>query len=95
LNIKNQVIKIETISIGSLNENVVHPREVFKPAIAYASASIIVAHNHPSGDLTPSQDDINITKRLVETGKAIGIDLLDHIIIAGSNFLSMKEKNII
>ncbi|MBZ4662323.1 MAG: hypothetical protein JG776_5 [Caloramator sp.] len=95
LNTKNYVIQIKDISIGSLNSSVVHPREVFIEAIKVSSASIILCHNHPSGDVTPSQEDINITKRLIEAGKIIGIEVLDHIIIGDINYLSFKEKNII
>ncbi|MCZ7355544.1 MAG: DNA repair protein RadC [Candidatus Methanoperedens sp.] len=91
LDTKNQIIKEETISIGSLNANIVHPREVFKTALAESAAHIIVAHNHPSGDPTPSREDIEITKKLVETGKIIGIDVLDHVIIGDGRHFSMKE----
>lgn len=91
LDTKNQVIKQETISIGSLNANVVHPREVFKTAIRESSAHIIVAHNHPSGDPTPSREDIEITKKLVETGNVVGISVLDHVIIGDGRHFSMKE----
>ncbi|MFA9398952.1 MAG: DNA repair protein RadC [Clostridiaceae bacterium] len=95
LNTKNIVIKIEDISIGSLNSSIVHPREVFTVAVEYSSASIIICHNHPSGDPSPSSEDINITKRLVECGKLLGIAVLDHIIIGNGKFISLKEKGII
>lgn len=95
LNTKNYVIQIKDISIGSLNSSIVHPREVFIEAIKVSSAAIILCHNHPSGDVTPSQEDINITKRLIEAGKIIGIEVLDHIIIGDINYLSFKGKNII
>ena len=91
LDTKNQVIKEETISVGSLNANIVHPREVFKLALAESAAHIIVAHNHPSGDPTPSREDIEITKKLVQTGNIMGITLLDHIIIGDGRHFSMKE----
>jgi len=91
LDTKNQIIKQETISIGSLNANVVHPREVFKTAIRESAAHIIVAHNHPSGDPTPSREDIEITKKLVETGNIMGITVLDHVIIGDGRHFSMKE----
>ncbi len=91
LDTKNQIIKQETISIGSLNANIVHPREVFKAAIRESAAHIIVAHNHPSGDPTPSREDIEITKKLVETGKVMGIDVLDHVIVGDGRHFSMKE----
>ena len=91
LDTKNQVIKEGTISIGSLNANIVHPREVFKMALAESAAHIIVAHNHPSGDPTPSKEDIEITKKLVETGNIMGITVLDHVIIGDGRHFSMKE----
>lgn len=92
LNTKNQVIHQQTIFIGSLNASIVHPREVFREAVRRSSASIICAHNHPSGDPTPSQEDIQVTKRLVEAGKMMGIELLDHIVIGNRKFVSLKEK---
>ncbi len=91
LDTKNQIIREETISIGSLNANIVHPREVFKTALSVSAAHIIVAHNHPSGDPTPSREDIEITKKLMEAGKIIGIDVLDHVIIGDGRHFSMKE----
>ncbi|MBU5466528.1 DNA repair protein RadC [Virgibacillus sp. MSJ-26] len=92
LNTKNQIIHRQTIFIGSLNASIVHPREVFREAVKRSAASIIVAHNHPSGDPTPSQEDIHVTRRLVESGKMIGIELLDHLIIGNRKFVSLKEK---
>lgn len=92
LNTKNQVIHRKTVFIGSLNASIVHPREVFKEAIKRSAASIICAHNHPSGDPTPSREDIEVTKRLVECGRMIGIELLDHLIIGDRKFVSLKEK---
>ncbi|BDG46305.1 MULTISPECIES: DNA repair protein RadC [Parageobacillus] len=92
LNTKNQVIYRKTIFIGSLNASIVHPREVFKEAIKRSAASIICAHNHPSGDPTPSREDIDVTKRLAECGRIIGIELLDHLIIGDQKFVSLKEK---
>lgn len=95
LNTKNIVISIKDVSIGSLNSSIVHPREVFNEAIKKNSASIIVSHNHPSGDPTPSGEDINLTHRLSECGKLIGIELLDHIIIGNGIYISLKEKGIL
>ena len=95
LDSRNQEIKRETISIGSLNANLVHPREVFEPAIRNLAAQIILAHNHPSGDPEPSEDDLEITKRLVESGKILGIEVIDHIIIAKNDFFSFKERKLI
>ncbi|WP_226583378.1 RadC family protein [Halobacillus litoralis] len=92
LNTKNQVLHRQTIFIGSLNASIVHPREVFKEAVKRSAASIICAHNHPSGDPTPSQEDIQVTRRLKECGKMIGIELLDHIVIGDRKFISLKEK---
>lgn len=95
LNVKNIVIDIKTISIGSLNSSIVHPREVFVEAIKKHSASIILCHNHPSGDPNPSMEDINLTRRLKECSKILGIDLLDHIIIGNEIYVSLKEKGLV
>lgn len=96
MDIKNQPTSISVVSVGSLNSSIVHPREVFKIAILSNAASIIIFHNHPSGDVTPSSEDINITHRLKEVGKLIGIDLIDHIIIGSEgSYCSLKEKEIL
>jgi len=95
LNARNQLIHQETISIGSLNTNIVHPREVFEPAITKHAVSIIIAHNHPSGSTEPSEEDLQITKRLIKSGKLLGIEVVDHLIITGKGFLSFKEKRLI
>ncbi|WP_409306053.1 RadC family protein [Peribacillus sp. SCS-155] len=92
LNTKNQVLHKQTVFIGSLNASIVHPREVYKEAFRRSAASIICIHNHPSGDPTPSREDIEVTKRLAECGKIIGIDLLDHVIIGEQKYVSLKEK---
>lgn len=92
LNTKNHIVAKETLSMGSLNASLVHPREVFRAAIKQGSASLICAHNHPSGDPTPSREDINLTNRLVEAGNIIGIELLDHVIIGDGIFVSLKEQ---
>ena len=89
LNSHHKVIHDEVISIGTINSNLIHPREVFAPAIQYGAAGIILAHNHPSGSITPSQADIEITKQLVEVGKIIGINLLDHVIVSKEGFASI------
>lgn len=94
LNTKNRVIFKEIISIGSLNAAIVHPREVFRAALKRCSASILCSHNHPSGDSTPSPEDIELTKRLVSAGEIIGIEVLDHIIIGGSSYVSLKEQGL-
>ncbi|MEG2983607.1 MAG: DNA repair protein RadC [Peptostreptococcaceae bacterium] len=96
LDTKNKVNSLEVVSTGSLNSTIVHPREVFKSAILSNAASIIIAHNHPSGDVTPSREDENITARLKEASRIIGIELLDHIILGyGDTYLSFKEKGLI
>jgi DNA repair protein RadC len=91
LNTKNRVIGRQTLSIGSLNASVVHPREVFRAAIRRSSASILCAHNHPSGDPTPSPEDLQLTRRLSEAGELVGIELLDHIVIGDNRYVSLKE----
>ncbi|MEA2097958.1 MAG: DNA repair protein RadC [Patescibacteria group bacterium] len=86
---------VAEVSIGSLNASIVHPREVFSEAIKNKAASVIFVHNHPSGDPEPSEDDLEITKRLVDGGKILGIEVVDHVIVAKDRFLSFKEKGII
>ncbi len=93
LNSRNVVIHEETVSIGSLNANIVHPREVFRPAISRSAAAVILAHNHPSGDVTPSQEDLNLTARLVEAGRLLGIEVLDHLIVGESRYLSFRSES--
>ena len=93
LDVRNGLIGIETVSIGSLTATIVHPREVLKGALLCNSAGLIVAHNHPSGDSTPSPEDRDTTKRLSRAGEIMGIPLLDHIIIASDSYFSFKEKN--
>lgn len=92
LNVKNQILFRETVFIGSLNASIVHPRETFKQLIRRSCASVIVAHNHPSGNPAPSSEDIDVTKRLTEVGNIVGIELLDHIIVGAESFISLKEK---
>lgn len=92
LNVKNKVIAKRELFVGSLNASVVHPREIFREAVAHSSASIIVCHNHPSGDTTPSPEDVEVTKRLYEAGKLIGVELIDHVIIGSGRYTSLKEK---
>lgn len=93
LNSRYQVIHEEIISIGSLTANIVHPREVFQPAIEYSAVAVIVAHNHPSGMLEATKEDIIATNQLIAAGKVLGVDLLDHLIIAGGSFASLVERN--
>lgn len=95
LNTKNQIIGEETIFIGTLNSSLVHPREVFMYAVKYSAAGIICLHNHPSGDCIPSQEDISVTKRLIDNGELMGINVLDHLIIGDKKYTSLKEKGYI
>jgi DNA repair protein RadC len=92
LDTKNHVIREEIISIGSLNANIVHPREVFKAALMESCASVILSHNHPSGDPTPSREDIAVTEKLAEGGKLLGIDVLDHVVIGDGRYVSLKDE---
>ena len=95
LDSRNKLISIDDVSIGTINANLVHPREVFKTAIQHLAVSIILVHNHPSGDPEPSEDDLEITKRITKVGKLIGINVLDHIIITKAKFFSFKDKKLI
>ncbi len=92
LNTKNEIMFRETIFTGSLNASIVHPRETFLPLIKRCCASASVAHNHPSGQPQPSREDIDVTKRLSEVGKVVGIEILDHLIIGAEKYISLKEK---
>lgn len=95
LDSRNQEIKREIISVGSLNASLVHPREVFEPAVKNLAAQIVLAHNHPSGDPEPSEEDLEINKRLVEAGKILGIEVIDHIIVTQNSYFSFKEKELL
>jgi len=95
LNVKNQIISFEVVSTGSLTSSLVHPREVYKGAILSNSASVIFMHNHPSGDPEPSTDDMEITKRLEKAGNILGINVLDHIIVASGGFYSFRQNKLI
>ena len=94
LNAKNKIVAVHEVSRGILNRSLVHPREVFKPAVLHNAAAIICFHNHPSGDPEPSRDDIEITKRLVEAGKIMAIGILDHIIVGDGRYVSLKEMGV-
>jgi len=94
LNTKNNVIFQKDVFKGGLSTSIVHPREIFKSALSVSAASVIIIHNHPSGDPTPSKEDINITSRIKESGEIMGIKLLDHIIV-GNGFISLKEKSLL
>lgn len=95
LNTKNKVAAISTVSIGTLNSSPVHPREIFTVACLANSAAIILVHNHPSGDPTPSKEDLDVTKRLSEAGKLIGIEVFDHLIVGDGRYVSLKEKGVL
>ena len=95
LDTRNHLINYKLISVGSLDTSVVHPREVFKEAISSHAASVIFAHNHPSGDPEPSKEDIELTKRLAKAGEIMGIDVLDHIIVCDKSYSSLKAKNLL
>ncbi|MEK7213646.1 MAG: DNA repair protein RadC [Patescibacteria group bacterium] len=92
LNSHNRIVHDEVISIGTINTNIVHPREVFRPAIEYSAAAVVLAHNHPSNIVTPSAQDIEITNQLVSAGKILGINVLDHVIITKSTYISIKAN---
>lgn len=95
LNAKNRVIDKYLISIGTVSSALVHPRECFRPAILDAASSVILAHPHPSGDCCPSSEDIKVTRQLVSAGECLGIKVLDHVIIAGDDHLSLKESGLV
>jgi len=94
LNIKNRIVAVHEISRGTLNSSMAHPREVFKPAILHNAASIICFHNHPSGDPEPSKEDVELSNRLVEAGKILGIEVFDHIVVGDEGYVSLKERGV-
>lgn len=95
LNIKNQILSMPIVSIGSLTSSIVHPREVFKVAFQGTAASIVLVHNHPSGDPTPSPEDISVTRRLIKVGQLMDIPVLDHVVIGDNRYVSLKEQGLI
>ncbi|MFI5372973.1 MAG: RadC family protein, partial [Candidatus Eisenbacteria bacterium] len=95
LNARHELQVRETVSIGSLNASIVHPREVFLPAITHSAASVILVHNHPSGDPEPSEEDLGITRRLVEVGELVGIGVLDHVIVAERGVVSLRARELL
>ena len=95
LNARNELLRREFISIGILDASIVHPREVFGPAIKHCAASIILVHNHPSGNTNPSEDDRNLTKKLIDSGEILGIEVLDHIIVSSNDYFSFKDNGIL
>ena len=94
LDTRSRLIKVSELSVGSLDSSIVHPREVFKEAISASAASVIFAHNHPSGDTTPSEEDIKLTKRLADAGELMGIEVLDHVIVCDRSYLSLKREGL-
>jgi DNA repair protein RadC len=95
LNARHEVMGQETVSVGSLNASIVHPREVFRTAVLASAASIVLVHNHPSGDPEPSEEDLSITKRLVEAGELLGIGVLDHVIVASRGVVSLRSRQLL
>lgn len=92
LNARNQVIEKETVSVGTLNSLIIHPREIFEPAVRYLAAQIVLVHNHPSGNPEPSEEDENMTKRLITAGTLMGIEIIDHIIVTSTTWYSFREE---
>ena len=95
LNTKNKIVAVHEVSRGILNSSMVHPREVFKPAVLHNAAAIICFHNHPSGDTEPSKADIETTNRLVKAGKIMGIEIFDHLVIGDDRYVSLRERGVI
>ena len=95
LNARHEVIGRETVSVGSLNASIVHPREVFRPAVVASAAATVLVHNHPSGDPEPSEEDLTITKRLVQAGELLGISVLDHVIVASRGVVSLRARQLL
>jgi len=95
LNARHELDRRETVSIGSLNASIVHPREVFLPAILHSAASLVLVHNHPSGDPEPSEEDLSITRRLLEVGELVGIGVLDHVIVASRGTVSFRARQLL
>lgn len=95
LNARHEAKRRVVVSIGSLNASIVHPREVFRPALLYSAASVTLVHNHPSGDPEPSEEDLSITRRLVECGDLLGIGVLDHVVIARRGFVSFRARQLL
>lgn len=95
LNARHEVMGQETVSVGSLNASIVHPREVFRPAVLASAAAIVLVHNHPSGDPEPSEEDLSITKRLVQAGEILGVSVLDHVVIASRGVVSLRARQLL
>lgn len=95
LDTQNRAIEREIISLGTLNASLIHPREVFEPAIKHLASHVILAHNHPSGSLEPSEEDIMVTKRLADAGRLLGIEVIDHVIVTAAGYISFKERSLL
>ncbi len=95
LDTQNQLVKREVVSVGTLNGSLIHPREIFEPAVKYLASHIIVAHNHPSGSLEPSDEDLAVTQRLRHAGRVLGIEVIDHVIVTSRGFASLKDKHLL
>lgn len=95
LNARHEMIRRVTVSVGSLNASIVHPREVFKPAVLASAASVVLVHNHPSGDPEPSEEDLSITRRLVNVGELLGIPVLDHVVVARRGLVSFRARGLL
>ena len=95
LNARHEMMRRVTVSVGSLNASIVHPREVFKPAVLGSAASVVLVHNHPSGDAEPSEEDLSITRRLVQAGEILGIGVLDHVIVSKRGIVSLRERGVL
>lgn len=95
LSARKRIIDTKTVSVGTVNTSLIHPREVFAPGLILGAVSVALAHNHPSGDPSPSVDDIAVTKQIAESGKILGVELVDHIIVGNGTFISMKEQGIL
>lgn len=92
---KNKLLCLDLVSVGSLNQSIVHPREVFKSSLLSSAAAIVLIHNHPSGDTSPSREDLEITRRLKECGELLGIKILDHLIVSGTNYMSFVNEGLL
>jgi DNA repair protein RadC len=95
LNVKNEIMAIEEVSVGNINSSVADPREVFRPAVKRGAASLVLAHNHPSGNPEPSESDVTATKRLIAAGEFLGIKVIDHLVIGDGTFVSMRQKKLL
>lgn len=95
LNARRQLLRVETVSVGTLSASLVHPREVFSPAISHGAAAVVAVHNHPSGDPSPSAEDREATRRLQRAGELLGIPLADHVIVSESSFFSFRESGLL